>query len=317
MSPRPLAGDRLRRVLALVPWVLEHPDTTLSELARRFEVSERDLERDLELLPLCGLPPYTADRLIDVWVGDDGAVSIRLAEYFDRPLRLTPGEGVALVTAGRALLTVPGADEHGALATALEKLETAVGARGGVAVEVGGATHLAKLQAAADAHECVELRYYSFARDVETTRVVEPERVFHAFGAWYVAAWCRLAEGERLFRVDRVRAARATGEHFEPRPRSDRDSPEDLGDLVYRPDPSDPRVTLRLAPEAAWVVESLPQDSARPLGDGGYEVVLAVSGPAFLERLLLQLGPLATVVGPDDAAEAARAAARRILARYQ
>ncbi|HZP27938.1 MAG TPA: WYL domain-containing protein [Acidimicrobiia bacterium] len=316
MSPRPLAGDRLRRVLALVPWVLEHPDTTLSELARRFEVSERDLERDLELLPLCGLPPYTADRLIDVWVGDDGAVSIRLAEYFDRPLRLTPGEGVALLAAGRALLAVPGSDEHGALARALDKLETAVGARGGVSVEVGGATHLATFQAAAEAHECVEVRYYSFARDVETTRVIEPERVFHAFGSWYVAAWCRLAAGERLFRIDRVRAARATGEHFEPRARPG-DGGGELGDLVYRPDPSDPRVTLRLAPEAAWVVENLPQDSARPLAGGGYEVVLAVSGPAFLERLLLQLGPLATVVEPPEAAESARAAARRILARYR
>ena len=316
MSPRPLAGDRLRRVLALVPWVLEHPDTTLSELARRFEVSERDLERDLELLPLCGLPPYTADRLIDVWVGDDGAVSIRLAEYFERPLRLTPAEGVALLAAGRALLAVPGSDDHGALATALEKLESAVGARGGIAVEVGGATHLATLQAAADAHECVELHYYSFARDVETTRVVEPERVFHAFGEWYVAAWCRLASGERLFRVDRVRSARPTGEHFEPRPSSEPE-PAELGDLVYRPDPSDPRVTLRVAPEASWVVESFPLDSVKELADGGHEIVLAVSGPAFLERLLLQLGPLATVVEPRDAEAAVRAAADRILARYR
>jgi proteasome accessory factor C len=85
---------------------------------------------------------------------------------------------------------------------------------------------------------------------------------------------------------------------------------------VYRPDPSDPRVTLRLAPEAAWVVESLPQDSSLALPDGGHEVVLAVSGPAFLERLLLQLGPLATVVGPPEAAAAARDAAARIRARY-
>ena len=27
-----------------------------------------DLERDLALLPFCGLPPYTADRLIDVTI---------------------------------------------------------------------------------------------------------------------------------------------------------------------------------------------------------------------------------------------------------
>ena len=79
MSPRPLVGPRLQRVLALVPYVLAHPYVTLSELAERFEISERELERELELLPMCGLPPYTADRLIDVAVVD-GEVTIRLAE---------------------------------------------------------------------------------------------------------------------------------------------------------------------------------------------------------------------------------------------
>ena len=43
-----------------VPWILAHPGVTIAELAARFEVSERELERDLELLPMCGLPPYTA-----------------------------------------------------------------------------------------------------------------------------------------------------------------------------------------------------------------------------------------------------------------
>jgi len=107
VSPRPLAGPRLARVLAIVPYVLAHPGTTIAELAERFRVSPREIEQDLELLPMCGLPPYTADRLIDVWVDDEGAVDIRLAEYFERPLRLTPAEGVALVAAARALLAVP------------------------------------------------------------------------------------------------------------------------------------------------------------------------------------------------------------------
>ena len=36
MSPRPLAGSRLRRVLALVPWIAEHPGAALEEIAARF-----------------------------------------------------------------------------------------------------------------------------------------------------------------------------------------------------------------------------------------------------------------------------------------
>jgi hypothetical protein len=41
-----------------------------------------------------------------------------------------------------------------------------------------------------------------------------------------------------------------------------------------------------------------------------------VSGQAFLERLLLSLGPAAEVLGPAEAKEIRAAAARRVLARY-
>jgi proteasome accessory factor C len=310
----PVAGSRLRRILALIPWILTHPGVTISDLAHRFDVPEGELESDLALLPLCGLPPYTADRLIDVWVGDDGAVSIRLAEYFERPLRLTPSEGVALLAAGRALLAVPGSDPHGPLATALDKLEAALGARGALSIDVGGSDNLDRLTHATAAGEQLEIDYYSFARDEMTTRVVDPLRVFHALGAWYLAAYCHRAEGERLFRVDRVRAVRSTGEPAPPHPSAGDD---DLVDLVYRPDPSDPRVRLRLRPDAAWVAESLPTEDAKPRADGGWDVVLAVSGAAFLERLLLRLGPAATVVGPASARAARADAARRVLARYE
>src|SRR5260370_40867667 len=119
MARPAVAGSRLRRILALIPWILTQPGVTISALAHRFDIPERDVEADLELLPMCGLPPYTADRLIDVWVGDDGAVSIRLAEYFERPVRPTPSGGVALLAAGRGPLGVPGADPARAVAAGL------------------------------------------------------------------------------------------------------------------------------------------------------------------------------------------------------
>jgi proteasome accessory factor C len=298
-------------VLALVPYVLAHPGVSLAELAARFEVPEPELERDLELLLLCGLPPYTADRLIDVWVVD-GSVEIRLAEYFERPLRLTPAEGLALLAAGRALLSVPGSDAEGPLATALDKLEAALDARGRLSVDVGGSDHVARLQDAASASEQVEIDYYSFARDEMTTRVVDPWRVFHAFGAWYLAAWCHAARAERLFRVDRVRSVRPTGAHFDAVPRN-----VDANELVYRPRPDDLRVTLRLARSAEWVVESFPHESAKRRADGTWVVVLPVSEPAWLERLLLSLGPDATVEKPPEALRIGPDAAARILTRYR
>ncbi len=311
MSPRPLVGPRLQRVLALVPWILAHPGVTLDELATRFAVDRAQLERELELLPFCGLPPYTADRLIDVIVLD-GEVEIRLAEYFDRPLRLAPSEGLALLAAGRSLLAVPGSDPSGPLATALDKLEAALGVRGKVAVSVGDPDHLASLRDAVGAGEQVELEYYSFARDQMTTRIVDPWRVFHAFGAWYLAAWCHAADDERIFRVDRVRAVRRTGAPLSHPPVDDV-----AGDSVYSPRPDDTRVTLLLEPEAAWVVESYPHEAHDELADGRHRVTLAVSEQVWLERLLLTLGPSAQVESPAALRAVGAAAAARVLARYQ
>jgi len=303
-------------MLALVPWILTHPGVTIPELAARFEIDAREIERDLELLPMCGLPPYTADRLIDVWVADDGAVSLRLAEYFERPLRLTPAEGIALVAAGHALLAVPGADREGPLASALDKVEDALGARGGVAVDVGDARDLAQLQEAVAARQQLEIEYYSFARDEMTTRVVDPARVFHAFGEWYLAAYCHSAQADRLFRVDRIRSVRATGEVVEA-PSVPAGTDGDLGELVYQPQPDDLRVTLRLEPDAAWVAENLPTESVTPRARGRVDVVLPVSALGFLERLVLGLGPAVEVLAPPEAREVVAAAAARVLSRYE
>jgi proteasome accessory factor C len=313
VSPRPLPGPRLRRVLALVPWIAEHPGAALTDIAARFGVSEEGLEHDLELLPMCGLPPYTPDRLIEVEIVD-GHVWIRFAEYFERPLRLSAEEGLALLAAGRALLAVPGSDEHGALATALEKLARVVGAADGLAVEVGEPPFLDPLRRAADANERVEIDYYSFGRDATTTRQVDLQSVFHAFGHWYAAAYCHQAADERLFRVDRIRAVQPTGRHFEPPVRGDA---AHFGATVYHPRAEDPRVTLELAPEAAWVVESYPSEQAQERPDGSWRVVLAVSERAWLERLLLQLGPAARVLAPPELRAVGAEAAKRLLTRYR
>jgi predicted DNA-binding transcriptional regulator YafY len=86
---------------------------------------------------------------------------------------------------------------------------------------------------------------------------------------------------------------------------------------VYHPRAEDPRVTLELAPEAAWVVESYPSEEAEERPDGSWRVVLAVSERAWLERLLLQLGPAARVVAPPELRAVGAEAAGRLLTRYR
>ena len=135
---RTAAHDRLGRLLAIVPWVAARDGPEIAEVCRRFGITQRELLADLDLLFVCGVYPFTPDVLIDVDIAD-GRVWIRFADYFRRPLRLTPPEGLALIGAGAALLGVPGADPDGALARALDKLATVLGlgAEEAVAVELG------------------------------------------------------------------------------------------------------------------------------------------------------------------------------------
>jgi proteasome accessory factor C len=307
---RPDGSVRLRRLLTSIPWIVDHQGSTLDDLAARFGMKVGELERDLELIPFCGLPPYTPDRLIDCEIVD-GRVFLRFAEYFARPLSLTPGEGFALLAAGQALVAVPGADPKGSLASALGKLAGVLGAGEGMSVELGPARYLEPLRAAAEASERVEIDYYTFGRDEMTTRRIDPRAVFAAAGQWYVDAYCHRAADDRLFRVDRVRGVRPTGEHF------------DLAGLpggttagVFHPRPSDRRVSLLLNADASWVPESYPVESVEEAGGGRLKVVLVANERAWLERLLLRLGPSAEVLEPAEVRAEAAEAARRLLVRY-
>jgi proteasome accessory factor C len=309
--PRLSANERLQRILSLVPWVAAHDGPSIAEVCSRFGCTEAELLDDLELLFLCGLHPYTPDVLIDVDVAD-GRVWIRYADYFARPLRLTPSEGLALLAAGRTLLAAPGADPDGPLARGLAKLARAVGvdAEESIEVSLGAAPPetLEVLSTAAARHRQVEIEYYAFGRDEWTRRVVDPYAVFSAGGQWYLSAWCHAVEDERLFRVDRVREAAVLEADFDP--------PERRPELsVYQARPDDPRVTLELDAAGRWVAEQYPTEAVEDLGEGRLRVTLAVSERPWLERLLLRLGPAARVVHGDP--DVGREAACRVLARYQ
>jgi proteasome accessory factor C len=307
--PRVSAGDRLRRVLAMVPWVAAQDGPRISEVCARFGSTEAELLEDLDLLFLCGLHPYTPDALIDVDVAS-GRVWIRYADYFSRPLRLTAAEGIALVAAGNAVLATPGSDPGGPLARGLAKLRSVLGLAGGtvdVALGQAPAAVLDVLRTVTADHRQVELEYYAFGRDEWTRRTVDPYAVFSAGGQWYLSAFCHAVDDERLFRVDRIRDAVALSSSFDP--------PTTLPDFtVYEPRPDDPRVELELDPAARWVAEQYPVESVEEHKGGKLRVRLAVSERAWLERLLLRLGPRARVVKGDR--DAAAAAAARILTRY-
>lgn len=311
MARREVVGDRLRRLLAVLPWLAAKGGASTAEVAERFGVGEPEVVAMLELAACCGLPPYTPDQLMELIVSD-GWVEARLGRHLDRPRRLSAAEGFTLAASARAILAVPGADPGGDLARALAKLEGVLGAR--LDVGLDEPPLLDVVREAAAAARPLELGYYSASRDEMTRRRVEPRSVFARDGHWYLDAWCHLAGDRRLFRVDRIQEAAPAGEGGGP----------GLGDSVaggavpetFVPGPDARAVTLEIPPEGRWVVESYPTLQVEEVAGGRLRVVLAVGGTAWLERLVLRLGPEAEVLSPPELVDVGRRAAARLLERY-
>ncbi len=312
----------MRRVLAVVPWIVANPGRKVNEVAERFGLSEKELLDDLGVVYMVGLPPYSPDALVDVQIDDEGRVTIRLADFFSRPLRLTPGQGLALVASSDGLLSIPGTDPDGALARALAKLGAVLGidgddARRRVDVHLGAAEDqiLARLRHAAAAGSEVEIDYHSYNRDARSRREIAPWRVFSDAGNWYLHAWCHRAEGERIFRLDRIAGLTELDRPAAARPD---DSDEGQG-MIFHPRQDDPRITLELGPEAAWVVQTYPCEDVVETTDGAIRATLVVTAVPWLERLLIRLGSSVRVVeavGLDGAERLAARTAARILTRY-
>lgn len=302
----PGAAERFARLLAIVPWLAIRAGATYDEIAERFGGTPDQVRRDLELLSMCGQPPYGGGDLIDVYLDDDW-VSVDPKEEVARPLRLNQTEGFRVLAAGQAVLQVEGPDRHEALASALDKLRTVLGDR--VEIDVDGDAHLPEVQEAARTGTTLEVEYYSLHRDEVNTRRIDPHWVHNTGGRWYVEAHDHLSGEMRRFRVSRIQRLSATDERFDPPGGA---PPPD----VFAPGPDADRVRLRLPAEARWVVESYPVEEVTTRDDHSTEVTLVVAGRPWLERLLLRVGPAAEVLEPEEWRTVGAEAAERVLARY-
>lgn len=312
------AAERLGRMLVIVPYLVQHPGTDLAEAARLFAVGERELEADLMLLFMAGLPPYLPGDLIEVDI-DHGRVHITMADQFSRPLRLSRSEALALYLRATELLSTPGLPEAPALRGALDKLREGLGeetlgtraGRIGIADSGRPAELLDELRDAARASVRLEIDYFARSTGEWSTRVIEPEEVFSSAGNWYVAAWDVTNEGERLFRAERIRRAEPTGEAFTPRGLAGAGRP------LYTATGADVDVRLRLRPPARWVAEYYTTADAVEAPDGALDVMLPARRLERLAGLMLRLGPDAEVLSPPELRDRIREQADRTLARYR
>lgn len=319
------AEDRLRRLLVMLPYLMEAGEVPLAEVAERFDMTEAQVTNDLELVAMCGLPPYV-DEMIDVFV-DDGMVFVGVPRLFTRSLRLTAPEAFSLLAAGRAALELPGGDVSGPLGRGLAKLAAALGAAGidtasagsddtaGVAIDLSRPELTDEIIDAVAAHAELAVTYYTPARDAVTDRTFVPRHVFVEAGNWYVRADDARSGELRTFRIDRVEQVAPTGRTVPPEDGA-------VGEpQPFFTDADVPRAVVRVSPVAQWIIDRYPVDSAEPstargVPEGWLDVTLPVASERWLARLLVRLGPDAVLVEPDELRPAVTSLAQRMLDRY-
>jgi len=308
MTNSPKTAARINRLLAMLPWVIANPGVHVDEVCRRFGYTRSDLVKDLNTVFVCGLPGYGPGDLMDASIDDD-EVTVEMADYFSRPLRLTAAEALGILASAKAVQSSGLGGE--ALDRAVAKLEETLipGAGDAVVVDLPEPPLVGMLRTAADEGAVVRIDHTSIASGVGKVRDIEPWSVFTTLGNWYVSGFCRSAVAERVFRIDRIRTAEATGERFTP----DRTKRETS--IRYTPGDDDVHATIRLGEAARWVAEYYPVEVEAD-GSEGMTIRMSAGDAAVIARLLVRLGHSATLVDGEAVAAATENLRARILERY-
>ncbi len=300
--------DHLLRLLDLVPYLLANPGAEVNETARKFDVSESQLTKDLDLLFVSG-PRHYPDGLMDVDI-EDGRIYLTNARDLAEPVKLSMDEACSLIVGLQALRELPGMRNNGAIISAQTKLTAAAGDAAHIGTTV--ATKLTEddidptlevLQAALHSMVRVEVDYFVPTRDEITHRLIEPIRIFLHQDTWYLEAWSMDSDGLRNFRLDRIQSATLTDqpatetvdEQFLARDRRSV-SP-------YRSGATDQAVTLLLEPRARWIAAQYNADAVQEMGEDRLAARLKVASSSWIPGLVAGLGGSAAVVAPNELRE--------------
>jgi proteasome accessory factor C len=297
--------------MVMLPWLVERKRVKLSDMAKQFKLTEAELIDDIMMASVCGVPPYSPDALIDVFVDEDEVVA-EVPLMFSRPLQLNSAEVFALTVMGEAALRLPGANKSGPLAMALKKLRPLLPTNDQVvAVDLKPVAYLQDLRNAVSTGAHVLITYFTPASATRSERTIIPRSVFERGGHWYVSADDDKSGELREFRIDRIEKFVLTGDFTEPDSSAKRSAD---GNAWFKN--ASLHVKLRVEPSARWVVESYPYMTREVSVDGSTIVTMAVGNEHWLSRLLLRAGTGVQVLEPHELQDLGKRAAAQVLKRY-
>ncbi|HEY5196962.1 MAG TPA: WYL domain-containing protein [Solirubrobacteraceae bacterium] len=318
-SDSAIRPERFARLVTLASILIEAGRAgrklELAELCERLQISDFELREDVSVLNVVNFGG--GSYVLYAEVSDvDGTIEVDPQPYsdnFDRPARLLPVEAKALVAAIDLI------GEHipeGSLTSAREKIVAALGEdpmEQGLQVAGGGGDDSGIARVVSKAivsRQILELDYYKENEDEFSQRRVEPYALMNGQQGWYVATFDPSRQAMRHFRLDRIKRARVSEDHFEPRPEvnpsADVDGWPRTGEV-----PASAIARVWISPDRArWAREQ--RKVVDEYADGSITVELSFAGTDWLVREVLKEAGDAAVLEPVGARQAVLAAVKRL-----
>ena len=202
---------KIDRLIGILSVLLQEEKTTAPELAERFEVSKRTINRDIEALCKAGIPIQTSQ-------GVGGGISIMDGYRMDRTI-LTSRDMQMILAGLRSLDSVSGSRYYGQL---MEKIKAGssefVSGRDSILIDLSSwyreslAPKIEVIQNAIESRHTLKFTYYN--QKGESIRELEPYYIVFKWSSWYVWGWCLKRNEFRLFKFNRMDKVTMTDSEF-------------------------------------------------------------------------------------------------------
>ncbi|MBQ8951201.1 MAG: YafY family transcriptional regulator [Eubacterium sp.] len=300
---------KIERLIGILSVLLQEEKTTAPELAERFEVSRRTINRDIEDLCKAGIPIQTIQ-------GTGGGISIMEGYRMDRTI-LTSKDMQVILAGLRSLDSVSGSSYYGQL---MEKIQAGssdfVSGRDSILIDLSSwykgslAPKIEVIQDAIENRQHIKFKYY--APSGESKRTIEPYYIIYKWTSWYVYGWCLKRKDFRLFKLNRMDKVVRTDDTFVCR---NVPAPE----ITSGPKAS-PSIDLKALfdPDMKWrLVEEFGPDCYKESEDGRLLLVEDYYDFENMVMWLLTFGDKVEVLEPPEARESLRTIANALCKMYE
>lgn len=300
---------KIDRLIGILSVLLQKEKTTAPELADRFEVSKRTINRDIEDLCRAGIPIRTAQ-------GIGGGISIMDGYRMDRTI-LTSKDMQMILAGLRSLDSVSGSSYYGQL---MEKIQAGssefITGRDSILIDLSSwyrdslAPKIEMIQDAIGDRRLIKFRYY--APSGESERTVEPYYLVFRWSSWYLWAWCLKRKDFRLFKLNRMDGVQITEKNFECR---DATMPDLSNEKIF---PGGIKVKALFEADQKWrLVEEFGTSCFTENDDGRLLFTADYTDMENLITWILTFGDKAEVIEPEEVREKVRTAIEAMIKNYR